>query len=106
MKQFFLNSCYAIYIFLSIYHNIIIRDHILTEASFIDTRGKRVINKSYINRLKHRFIDQSVITYPSREGVLNLRAAYRGKGYLRLLVENMYNPAQTYSMNLGLVEVV
>lgn len=55
---------------------------------------------------KHRSLDQSVITDPCGEGVLNLRAEYRGKGYLRLLVENMYNPAQTYVINLGLVEVV
>jgi hypothetical protein len=54
----------------------------------------------------NRIHDQSVIIYPCREGVLNLRAAYRGKGYLRLLVENMYHPAQTYAMNIGLVEVV
>ncbi len=55
---------------------------------------------------KHQIQDQSVIIYPCREGVLNVRAAYRGKGYLRLLVENMYHPAQIYSMNIGLVEVV
>ena len=55
---------------------------------------------------KHRIQDQSVIIYPCREGVLNLRAAYRGKGYLRLLVENMYHPSQIYAMNIGLVEVV
>ena len=46
MKQFFLNSCYALNIFLSVYRRTPIRDHALTGTSLIATRGKSVINKS------------------------------------------------------------
>ncbi|MCP4137296.1 MAG: hypothetical protein GY754_40385 [bacterium] len=50
--------------------------------------------------------DQSLVCNSGMGEEIILRAKHRGRGNLKLLVENMYNPGSSYILDLGWIEVV